>query len=100
MVEVFYFSGCPNLEPTLALAREVLSELELDAEIREVPVETAEEAEAQRFLGSPSVRVNGRDIEPEARGRTDYALGCRVYGASGVPPRTLLEAALREATRQ
>ncbi len=96
MIEILYFDGCPHLEPTLQLAREVLGDLALEAEIRQVRVETAEEAERQRFLGSPSVRVDGKDIEPGAEDWTGYALGCRMYGRSGVPPRELLVTALQE----
>ena len=96
MIEILYFDGCPNYQPTLALTREVVAELGLEADIHEVRVETSEAATERRFLGSPSVRVNGRDIEPEARGSEDFALGCRMYGESGVPPRALLVAALEE----
>ena len=78
MIEVLFFDGCPNHEPTMNLAREVLSELGLEAEIREVPVETPEDDETHRFVGSPTVRVNGRDIEPDARQRTDLAVSCRM----------------------
>jgi hypothetical protein len=35
-------------------------------------VRTEEEARRERFLGSPTVQVNGRDIEPQARGRKDF----------------------------
>ncbi len=96
MIEILYFDGCPNHELTLDLAREVVGELGLEAEIREVRVESPEDAERERFLGSPSVRVDGKDIEPAARGKTDFALSCRLYGESGVPPRELLVAALKE----
>jgi len=96
MIEVLYFAGCPNHEATVDLAREVIRELGLDAAIREVPVETAEAAETHRFVGSPSIRVNGRDIEPEAREQTEFALSCRMYGDAGVPPKELLIEALRE----
>jgi len=37
-------------------------------------VETPEQAEALAFLGSPTVQVEGRDIEPEARTRQDFGL--------------------------
>lgn len=96
-IEIFYSADCPNHEPTVKLAREVLGELGLEAEVVEVAVETQADAETQRFVGSPSVRVNGRDIEPEAEDRTDFALSCRIYGTGGVPPRELLVEALREA---
>jgi hypothetical protein len=96
-VEVLFFDGCPNHEPTVALARSVLADLGVPAEVREVAVENPEEAEALRFLGSPSVRVNGRDIEPGAEDRTGFALSCRMYGAGGVPPREWLVEALEGA---
>lgn len=96
MIEVLYFAGCPNHPPTVDLAREVIADLGLDAEIREVPVETAEAAETHRFVGSPSVRVDGRDIEPAVRERTDFGLSCRMYGDAGIPPKELLIEALRE----
>ena len=55
-------------------------------------------AQRERFLGSPTVRVNGRDVEPEAEQRTDYGLKCRLYrsstGLSGQPEAELLQAAL------
>ena len=98
MIEVLYFAGCPNHEPTISLANEVLSELGLFAEIREVEVRTPEDAERLRFLGSPSVRVDGKDIEPGAESCREYALSCRIYGDSGLPPKALLVAAL-EAQR-
>lgn len=98
MIEILYFDGCPNHEPTVDLAREVLGELGLSTEIRQVVVETPEDAEALRFVGSPSVRVDGLDIEPAARGQTEFALSCRMYGDEGVPPKDLLIEALREAS--
>ena len=97
-IDVLYFKGCPNHEPAVALTRQVVSELGLGAEVAEVEVTSGDDADRLRFLGSPSVHVNGVDIDPEVRGRTEYALGCRMYGQSGVPPRELLEAALKGGT--
>lgn len=96
-VEVLFFDGCPNHEPTLELARSAVAELGVAAQVHEVAVEDPEDAEARRFLGSPSVRVNGRDIEPGAEDRTSFALSCRMYGPSGVPPRRWMIAALEDA---
>ncbi len=95
MIEILYFGGCPHHSATVALTREVVAELNLDAEIREVAVETPEEATEKRFVGSPTVRVNGQDIEPAARAIESFSLACRLYGGSGVPPKQLLVAALR-----
>lgn len=98
-IRVLYFEGCPNHEPTLALIRQVVTELGLRAQVEPVRVKDAGDARRLRFLGSPSVHINGIDIEPEARTRADYAFGCRIYGASGVPPRELVESALKEASQ-
>ena len=97
-IEILYFDGCPNHEPTLDIVREVLDELGLSAEIREVGIETPDAAEAHRFVGSPSIRVDGVDIEPAARKQTEFALSCRMYGDVGVPPKELLVEALRKAS--
>ena len=56
MIEILFFDGCPNHEPTLALAREVVGELGVAAEIREVRVETEEELIASAIeaeIGEP-----------------------------------------------
>lgn len=94
IVEVLFFEGCPNHRPAVDLTRDVVANVAPDAQIEELEVHDDEEAERLRFLGSPTIRVDGMDIDPEARARTDYAMSCRMYGASGVPPRELLEAAL------
>ena len=93
-VEVLYFTGCPHYEPTAELVREVITTLGVSAELTETEVTDSAQAERLRFLGSPTVRVDGADIEPTADDRNEYGLGCRLYGTSGVPPRELLIGAL------
>ncbi len=96
-IEVLYFAGCPNHEPTVQLVREVVETLGVSLEVREIEISGPDEVEALRFVGSPSIRVNGHDIEPGADDRTDFGFGCRLYGTSGIPPRALLIAALQES---
>jgi len=54
---------------------------------------------AAAILGSPTVRVDGRDVDPQAEERRDYGLSCRVYrterGLAGLPDARWLRAALR-----
>ena len=97
-VEVLFFEGCPNHRLAVELTRQVVAEVAPDALVKEVEVRDGTEAERLGFLGSPTVRVDGTDIEPEARTRTDFAMSCRVYEASGVPPRDMLVAALAGST--
>jgi len=64
-------------------------------------VESVEAAERERFLGSPTVRVDGGDVDPDAPARTDFGLKCRLYrsseGTSGVPPERWVLSAIRRA---
>lgn len=99
-VEVLYFKGCPNHLPTVERLRETLQRMELHEEIREIEVDTQVKAEATAFLGSPSVRINGVDIEPSARGVRAFGLTCRTYvddgTRTGLPSRELISAAIAE----
>jgi hypothetical protein len=97
-VEVLYFEGCPNHAPTVELVRKTVGDLGLESEIAEIEVKSAEDAERLRFLGSPTVLVDGVDIEPQARESKAYAFACRTYpGSSGLPPQELVRQALEEA---
>jgi hypothetical protein len=78
-VEVLYFEGCPNHEPARALVKRVARQLRIEPEIRLVEVPDPEAAVALRFLGSPTVRVDGVDVEPGAQARRDFAFSCRIY---------------------
>jgi hypothetical protein len=97
LVEVMTFEGCPQAAPAVALARRVADEAGICADVRLVDV-AGGETERQRFLGSPSIRVDGRDVEPGAELRRDYAHGCRLYatstGRSALPDETWLRDAL------
>jgi hypothetical protein len=98
-LEVLYFDGCPSHDRLLPALREFA--VGRGVELEERRIETAEHAEQARFLGSPSVRVNGVDVEPGSEERTDFGLKCRLYrsaaGQSGLPPHGWIERALREA---
>jgi hypothetical protein len=78
-IEVLYFDGCPNHEPLIDRVRELAAEHGVPAAIEAVRIASDEEAQAQRFLGSPTVRVEGADVEPGADERDDYGLKCRLY---------------------
>lgn len=97
-VEVLYFDGCPNHEPAVALVERVANELVITALIRLVNVPDFKTAARKRFLGSPTVRVDGRDVEPGADERSDFVLSCRVYqtesGFEGVPAEQWIRDAL------
>lgn len=100
-IEVLYFDGCPNHQFAVERVKEVLAEENLTTEINEINVSDAATAQALRFLGSPTVRIDGLDVEPSARLRGDYGMMCRTYMESGrregLPSRGLIHAAIKEA---
>ena len=100
-VEVLVFDGCPNLEPTLQCVREAIARANVPADLRVVHVESDDEAKRLRFVGSPTVRVDGVDVEPSLGRDDDFGLQCRVYSVSGrhqgTPSVDWVTAALRTA---
>jgi hypothetical protein len=98
-IEVFYFEDCPKHRPTMERIKAVLREESCSADVREVLVPDVLTAERVKFLGSPTVRVNGIDIEPAAVNRRDFGLMCRRY-TGGVPSHELIRAAVRSASNQ
>jgi hypothetical protein len=103
LVEILYFQGCPNHEPARALVERLATELQIEPEIRLVEVADPDKAVALRFLGSPTVRVDGVDVEPGAAERRDFAFSCRVYplegGVGEQPEESWVREALTEAAR-
>ena len=103
LVEILYFEGCPNHEPARALVERVATQLGLEPVIELVEVADPHAAVALRFLGSPTVRVDGLDVEPAAQERRDFALSCRIYrgerGVSEQPDARWLRDALTEAAK-
>ena len=102
LVEIFYFDGCPNHHPAVALVERVSRELGIEPQLQLVNVPDQGAAERARFLGSPTIRVGGTDVDPHTEERSDYALSCRVFqteaGIVGQPDeRWVREALLREA---
>ena len=100
-VDILYFEGCPNYKGARASVQRLTAELGVEPELRLVQIPDADAATRLRFLGSPTVRVDGRDVEPGADRRRDYVLSCRVYrgerGFSGAPEEQWLRDALMEA---
>ena len=98
-VEILYFKGCPNHQPTSERVRAVIQDEGLSAEVNEIEVPDAAAAEKVGFLGSPTIRVNGVDIEPALRHVRGGSFACRCY-PGGIPPMEMIKAALLEAKGQ
>jgi hypothetical protein len=96
-MEILYFDGCPTYLQAEKTLRGILAEEDIEAGVELVAVNTDEEAQEVRFPGSPTIRVDGRDLFPVPE-RAEYALGCRMYatpeGLKGSPTAEMLKEAL------
>jgi hypothetical protein len=97
-IELFYFDGCPHHEAFASHLEDLLTANGIDSRPDHVLVATLEQAEFARFLGSPTLRIDGIDVEPGAADRTHYGMQCRLYrtteGYRGAPPDEWILAAL------
>ena len=99
-VSLLYLDGCTNWEQTLADVREVLAEYHVDADVELIRISSQQQAEEMEFLGSPTVRVEGMDVEPDIL-ESGFNLECRVYWVEddpfGRPPKEWIAAAVEVA---
>jgi hypothetical protein len=97
-IELLYMQGCLRWKSALARLRQVLGEERVRASVQIIEVNDQLEALRRHFLGSPTIRINDYDIEPEAASRSDFGLGCRTYPDKetlyGVPSKEMIRRAL------
>lgn len=93
-IEFLYFEGCPHHEKAFVLLQEVLRDSSIDASIERIEIRNDKDAVRQEFIGSPTIRIDGMDVDP-VRGNVTYAKTCRVYSVegklSGIPSRKMIE---------
>ena len=102
VIDVLYVQDCPHYQATLTLVERARAELGIDADLHSTLVVDQAAAEQARFPGSPTVRVDGHDVEPGSEPATEYLVGCRLYRlehrfASQPEERWVREALLRVA---
>jgi hypothetical protein len=99
-VEVLYVAECPSHPAAVKLVRDVLNPEGVEAEVREVLVTDDSMATELAFAGSPTIRINGRDIAGEYSREKAFGLSCRLYPGSvqtGLPPSEMVRRAVVEA---
>jgi len=97
-VELLFWRGCPSHPEALETLRAVLDERRPRLPVELVEVETQADAVRLAFPGSPTIRVDGRDVDPGGEGGRP-SLTCRIYHlpdgrVSPVPSREQLEEAV------
>lgn len=98
-IEVLYLEDCPNYLPAVDRLRRVLQQEGLHAELSAIEVRDAAAAKALKFFGSPTIRIDGLDIDGDARTVAETGFACRRY-ADGLPSEEMIRAALTEAREQ
>jgi hypothetical protein len=102
-VELLWWEGCPSTDEALAMLREEMAGVGLDPDAIDVrEVSTDVDAERERFIGSPTIRIDGRDVQPLPD--EPIGLACRVYRlpdgrVSPLPDRAEVRQTLRSAMK-
>lgn len=104
-IDFLFWKECPSHPTAWERLNQALAQLGLQAEIRRIEVKTDEEAAALCFPGSPTIRINGRDIDPEGARQPRAGLSCRIYHDAGgrvipVPPAELIQKALEKEIKK
>ncbi|HUU28402.1 MAG TPA: hypothetical protein VM123_11370 [archaeon] len=79
MIEFLYFADCSSHEEGLARLRKVCAEESVSSSVKVIEVRSDQEAEKLNFIGSPTILINGRDIDPAGLEGQRPALTCRIY---------------------
>jgi hypothetical protein len=100
-VEFLFWEGCPSHDVALERLRQVMAEEGINSPVEIVEIETEEGARAAHFVGSPTIRIDGQDIDPPDE-EAIYGLTCRVYHhedgrATPLPTHNLIRQALLAA---
>jgi len=102
-VEILYVADCPTHPAAVNLVKQVLAAEGVEAEIQEVLVKDEGMANELGFCGSPTIRINGRDIAGESQDARGFALSCRLYPGSkqvGLPPTEMVHRAVLKAQQK
>ena len=98
-IEFLYWEDCPSHPQAWSLLQEAMAELGVEIPVEQIEVVTDEDAERLAFPGSPTIRVNGVDIDPDGAAQMGTALTCRLYRLqdgrfSPVPSKEMIRQAL------
>ena len=98
-IYILFIEGCPSVLTVARHIKEIISEEAVDAEIKLVLIETLEDARRLHFTGSPTVRINGKDVETNFQDNKDYGLQSRQYYINGrkynYPSKSMIEDAVK-----
>jgi len=80
-IEFYFFESCPSYKKALDYLEEIINEHNIEADLKLIQVDSPEDAQKVGFQGSPSIKINGEDMEGKQNG---YSFTCRIYNIDGV----------------
>jgi hypothetical protein len=99
-IEFLYYDDCPGYPEALDILKEVLSEEHVKVEVNMIRVMNEDEAKRLKFIGSPTIRINGEDVEPGIEQSAEFRGHCRVYfyheQVFEWPPKEMIREALKK----
>jgi len=101
-IEILYVADCPSHPAAVKLVRDVLAAEGITAQVHQILVTDKEMAGKLKFLGSPTIRINGRDVADDQKTES-FGLSCRLYSGSkqvGLPPMELVRHAIVKARQE
>ena len=102
-IEFLWFDDCPNHSDARRLLLDVMAARQVQQEVDDVDATGPDVAQRYKFPGSPTIRINGADIEPGFSDPGDYTPRCRLYattaGLKGIPERRWIEDAIDRAAK-
>ncbi|MGD9934589.1 MAG: hypothetical protein AB7T37_12850 [Dehalococcoidia bacterium] len=103
-IDLLWFRGCPNHGAAEELVRTVARQTGVDIAIHRIEITDEATGQLHCFPGSPTVRIDGVDVEPGWEACEDCTPRCRVYqtsaGLRGLPDPQWIEDALIRAYGQ
>lgn len=98
-IEFLYWEECPSHDEALQRLREVLVEEGVEDPVQVIRVDSEDEARRLSFPGSPTIRLDGADLQPEMLAQLPVGLTCRAYRlgdrVSPLPTKEMIREAIR-----
>lgn len=77
-IRFLYYEDCPSHDKALERLQAVLAQEDIQSTVEVIKIETDEQAQEFQFVGSPTILINGEDIDPPPA-NAYYSLTCRAY---------------------
>lgn len=100
-ISLLFVSGCPGAPLVKRYIDSIIADVGIDAEVNLMLIENDIDARRLRFIGSPTVRVDGLDVEVGLKDSNDFGIKSRIYlidgKSSNHPPKSMIEDAIKAA---